>query len=58
MSSGTNGGGDAVHPAGAPWENGYAESFHSRFRDEFLAIEEFESLRAARQLTAAGRDGF
>ena len=30
---------------GSPWENGYAESFHSRFRDEFLATEEFESLR-------------
>ena len=29
---------------GAPWENGYAESFHSRLRDEFLAMEEFESL--------------
>jgi hypothetical protein len=24
---------------GAPWQNGYAESFHSRFRDEFLATE-------------------
>jgi transposase InsO family protein len=40
---------------GAPWENGYAESFHSRLRDEFLALELFESLRAARQLTAAWR---
>ena len=37
---------------GSPWENGYAESFHSRFRDEFLAIEEFENLPAARRLTA------
>ena len=36
---------------GSPWENGYAESFHSRFRDEFLAIEEFESLSAARRLS-------
>lgn len=25
---------------GSPWENGYAESFHSRLRDEFLAIKE------------------
>ncbi len=41
---------------GAPWENGYAESFHSRFRDEFLATEEFENLvAAARRLTAAWR---
>jgi transposase InsO family protein len=38
---------------GSPWENGYAESFHSRLRDEFLALEEFENLKAARQLTAA-----
>lgn len=37
---------------GSPWENGYAESFHSRFRDEFLAVEMFESLAAARRLTA------
>jgi transposase InsO family protein len=40
---------------GAPWENGYAESFHSRLRDEFLATEEFENLVAARRLTAAWR---
>ena len=38
---------------GAPWENGYAESFHSRFRDEFLAREAFENLPVARRLTAA-----
>jgi transposase InsO family protein len=37
---------------GSPWENGYAESFHSRLRDEFLAMEVFESMRAARRLTA------
>ena len=36
---------------GSPWENGYAESFHSRLRDEFLATEEFESLQTARKLT-------
>ena len=33
---------------GSPWENGYAESFHSRLRDEFLALEVFESLSAAK----------
>jgi putative transposase len=38
---------------GSPWENGFAESFHSRFRDEFLATEVFENLAAARKLTAA-----
>ena len=43
---------------GAPWENGYAESFNSRFRDEFLAVEEFESLVTARRLTAAWREDY
>ncbi len=43
---------------GSPWQNGYAESFHSRLRDEFLAMEEFESLAAARKLTAAWRDDY
>lgn len=43
---------------GSPWENGYAESFHSRFRDEFLAMEEFETLMAARQLTQNWRDDY
>ncbi len=43
---------------GSPWENGYAESFHSRVRDEFLALEIFESLAAARLLTAAWRDDY
>ena len=43
---------------GSPWENGYAESFHSRLRDEFLAMEMFESLPAARALTAAWREDY
>jgi putative transposase len=43
---------------GSPWQNGYAESFHSRLRDEFLALEEFESLAAARKLTAAWKDDY
>ncbi len=29
---------------GSPWQNGFAESFHSRFRDEFLNAEVFSSL--------------
>jgi len=33
---------------GSPWENGYAESFNSRFRDELLAREEWEALSEAR----------
>ena len=43
---------------GAPWENGYAESFHSRFRDEFLASEVFENLAAARKLTMAWKEDY
>lgn len=35
---------------GAPWENGYAEAFQSRLRDEFLNAEEFGSVREARAL--------
>ena len=33
---------------GAPWENGYAESFFSRLRDELLNCEEFANLAEAR----------
>jgi putative transposase len=33
---------------GAPWENGYAESFFSRLRDELLNCEEFMNLAEAR----------
>ena len=43
---------------GSPWENGYAESFFSRLRDEFLALEIFENLLAARKLTAAWREDY
>jgi len=40
---------------GSPWENGYAESFHSKLRDEFLACEVFESMRDAMALGTAWR---
>ena len=43
---------------GSPWENGYAESFHSRLRDEFLALEEFDNVAAARKLTTAWKDDY
>ena len=33
---------------GSPWENGYVESFNSRFRDELLDREIFTSLEDAR----------
>ncbi len=34
---------------GSPWENGYCESFNSRFRDEFLEMEDFESVPDAKE---------
>jgi putative transposase len=45
--SGTEAEGIQVAP-GRPWENGYIESFPSRFRAEFLDRETFESVRDAR----------
>jgi putative transposase len=36
-----------IEPA-SPWENGYAESFFSRLRDELLNCEEFANLAEAR----------
>lgn len=33
---------------GAPWQNPYVESFHSRVRDELLDVEEFSCLAEAR----------
>ena len=33
---------------GSPWQNGYIESFHSRFRDQCLAREVLLNLREAR----------
>lgn len=33
---------------GHPWENGFIESFHSRFRDEFVDRNEFETVLDAR----------
>jgi transposase InsO family protein len=38
---------------GAPWENGFAESFQSRLRDELLNAEEFGGVGALKVL---GRD--
>jgi putative transposase len=40
---------------GAPWENGYAESFNSKVRDELLNAEEFGSLLEARVLAKEWR---
>ena len=35
---------------GSPWQNGFVESFNSRFRDECLNCEEFTTLREAQQV--------
>jgi transposase InsO family protein len=35
---------------GSPWQNGYAESFNARLRDELLETEVFETLAEARAL--------
>jgi transposase InsO family protein len=43
---------------GSPWENGFSESFNSRFRDEFLALEEFENLAVAKALTSIHRTNY
>jgi putative transposase len=43
---------------GSPWQNGYAESFHSRLRDEFLSREEFENVAGARRLTPARKEDY
>jgi putative transposase len=43
---------------GAPWQNGYAESFYSRLRDELLASELFADLREAKALSAWWRNEY
>jgi putative transposase len=48
---GTGSGALYVAPA-SPWQNGFAESFHSKLRDEFLDREEFESEPQAQELGA------
>jgi putative transposase len=43
---------------GAPWENGYAESFNSKVRDELLNAEEFASLLEAQVLGKEWKRGY
>ena len=43
---------------GSPWENGYAESFHGRLRDELLNAELFTSLAEARGLAASWKNEY
>jgi transposase InsO family protein len=43
---------------GSPWQNGYAESFNSKLRDEFLELEEFESVPQAQALAAFWKEEY
>lgn len=43
---------------GSPWENGYAESFQSRLRDELLNAEEFNGIRDAKALAATWKNDY
>lgn len=43
---------------GAPWQNGYAEAFNSRLRDEFLEMNYFHSVQEARVLAKRWRDDY
>ena len=43
---------------GSPWENGYTESFHSRFRYELLNTELFGSLREAKVIVEQWRQEY
>ena len=43
---------------GAPWENGYAESFNSKVRDELLNAEEFGSVLEAKVLAKEWRQEY
>lgn len=43
---------------GSPWQNGFIESFNSRFRDECLACEEFTTVTEARQVIDQWRKSY
>lgn len=43
---------------GAPWQNGYAESFNARFRDELLAVTLFHDLREAQALSSTWEEHY
>lgn len=44
--------------AGSPWQNGYAESFNSRLRDELLASELFADLGEAKMLSVMWKNDY
>lgn len=43
---------------GAPWQNGYAESFHSRMRDEFLEMNYFNNVAEAKALADDWKEAY
>ena len=43
---------------GAPWQNGYIESFNARLRDEFLEMNYFYTVNEARQLAATWKEKY
>ena len=43
---------------GSPWENGYVESFHGKFRDELLNVELFDTLWEAKVLIEQWRQEY
>ena len=43
---------------GSPWENGFSESFNSRFRDDFLDRELFRDVREAGVLAEGFREDY
>jgi len=43
---------------GAPWQNGYAESFNSRLRDEFLEMNYFTTLAEAKELARRWKEHY
>ena len=43
---------------GAPWQNGYVESFNSRFRDEFLNMEIFNTIKEAQLLASKWKEDY
>lgn len=43
---------------GAPWQNGYAESFNSRLRDEFLEMNYFHTMAEAKELARRWKEHY
>jgi putative transposase len=43
---------------GSPWQNPFVESFHSRLRDELLAVEEFSCLAEAEVLVSDWQEDY